>query len=123
MLALLSRLKTILPLLLIVGAGVFVYSQSLRIRVEVSRADAAEARATAAQAAYDSAMLALKELEASSAARAAKTEVVIQEVEKVRVETVEKLVYIDREPVPQTCPEALTWLTEFGDSFEQEISK
>lgn len=116
---LLSKLRSIaLPLLLVAGVLVVVRGAQLRIEQAESRAVAASARATIAEAAYQSAVLALQQLEHETANRQQQAQVVVQEVERVRVETVEKVVYLEAQPTPSTCPEAIEFLTNFGRSFE-----
>lgn len=106
-----------LPLLLIAAGALVVRGVQLRIEKAEHRATAAEARISEVTSAYESSLAALRKLEQESVSRKAATEVAIQEVEKVRVETVEKLVYIESAPTPASCPSAIEFLADFGETF------
>lgn len=107
-----------LPLLLVAVALLCARGVQLRIERAEHRAEVAEATAAISKAAYQSAVLALQQLEHETANRQTAAEVVVQEVERVRVETVEKIVYLEAQKEPQSCPEAIEFLTNFGRTFE-----
>lgn len=106
-----------LPLLVVAGVLLCVRGAQLRIERAELRAVEAEAKAAVSAAAYQSALTALQTLEQETSTRAASAEVVIQEVERVRVETVEKIVYLESTPEPASCPEAVEFLVNFGRDF------
>lgn len=106
-----------LPLLLIAAGALVVRGVQLRIEKAEHRAALAEARIAEVTSAYESSLAALRKLEQESVSRKAATEVAIKEVETVRVETVEKLVYIESAPTPASCPAAIEFLTKFGEEF------
>ncbi|WP_312587219.1 hypothetical protein [Comamonas terrigena] len=116
---LLAKLRALLPAILLVLAlgGVFQYQ-----RVQISRADAraeaAEARAALSHSGYMSAMDALSKLEQEGRDRKAKSDALAKELALERTRVKEKLIYIEREPEPATCPDAIDYLVRFGAELE-----
>lgn len=117
---LLARLRSaLLPLALVAGVAALFYSQNLRLSETRAKLTAANAEHALTRAAYDSAVAALDTLEKESKTRAATAEVVFRDVEKVRVEVREKLVYIESTLAPATCPDAIDYLVRVGADFER----
>ncbi|QPS80919.1 MULTISPECIES: hypothetical protein [Delftia] len=117
---LLARLRSaLLPLALWAGAAALFYFQNLRLSESRAKLIAANAEHALTRAAYDSAVDALDKIERESRTRAGAAAVVFRDVEKVRVEVREKLVYIESEPPPATCPDAIDYLAKFGADFER----
>ncbi len=115
---LLSRLRSYaLPLLVLAAVVLCVRVAQLRLEASEARAIAAEARAVTATAAYASAVAALQQMELETSKRQSSATEAVREVERVRVETVEKIVYLEAQPTPTTCPAAVQFLVDFGRDF------
>lgn len=119
MLALVGRLRTLMPAALVLLALVALFQyQRVQIGRADARAEAADARAALANAGYESAMAALSEIEHESFARQEKANALTEELALERTRVKEKLIYIEREPEPATCPDAIDYLVRFGAELE-----
>lgn len=116
---LLAKLRTLIPTILVVLAlgGVFQY-QRVQIARADATADAAEARAALSHSGYLSAMDALSKLEQDGRDRKAKADALTQELALERTKVKEKLIYLEREPEPPTCTDAIGYLVRFGAELE-----
>lgn len=111
-----SRVPAYLLVALLLGGAYFSMHQ--RIRALTAERDLAQANAAIAQDAAVRSLAALKELEAASAQRKSEAAAAVEIVERVRTETVEKIVYIEREPTPATCPDAIDYLVNLGNQLD-----
>ncbi len=118
MLALLARFRTLLPAAAVAGLVLLFYVQHERLAAARADARAAEARVALAEAAYQSALTSLTALEVEAKALRERSSAAVEAVKGAQVKTVEKIVYLSREPEPSTCPDAIALLVRVGEDLE-----
>lgn len=106
-----------LPLLLMAGVALVVRGVQLRIEKAEHRATAAEARIAEVTSAYESSLAALRKLEQESVSRKAAAEAAAKEATQAQARTAAKLAQLESAPTPASCPAAIEFLADFGETF------